>query len=35
MRRWLAVLPVAAFILLAGYFGYALRPDHDPPHHCG
>ena len=30
MRRWLAVLPVAAFILLAGYFGYALRPDHDP-----
>jgi cytochrome c biogenesis protein CcmG/thiol:disulfide interchange protein DsbE len=30
MRRWLAILPVVGFLALAGYFAYALRPDHDP-----
>jgi cytochrome c biogenesis protein CcmG/thiol:disulfide interchange protein DsbE len=30
MRRMLFLLPVLMFMLLAGYFALALRPDHDP-----
>jgi cytochrome c biogenesis protein CcmG/thiol:disulfide interchange protein DsbE len=30
MRRVLFLLPVALFLVLAGYFALALRPDHDP-----
>lgn len=30
MRRLLTLLPVALFLVLAGYFWFALRPDHDP-----
>lgn len=30
MKRLFALLPIAAFLVLAGYFAYSLRPDHDP-----
>jgi cytochrome c biogenesis protein CcmG/thiol:disulfide interchange protein DsbE len=30
MRRLIYLLPVFLFLVLAGYFGLALRPDHDP-----
>ena len=30
MRRLLYVLPVLLFVVLAGYFAYALRPGYDP-----
>lgn len=30
MRRALFLLPVALFMIVAGYFAYSLRPDHDP-----
>ena len=30
MRRLVYVVPVAAFLILAGYFWLALRPGHDP-----
>lgn len=30
MRRALFLLPVLLFLVLAGYFALALRPDHDP-----
>lgn len=30
MRNFFYVLPVVAFLALAGYFGLALRPDYDP-----
>ena len=30
MRRALYLLPVILFLVLAGYFARALRPDHDP-----
>ncbi len=29
-RRALYMLPVVLFLVLAGYFAYALRPNHDP-----
>ena len=30
MRRLLFLLPVAVFLVVAGYFAWALRPGHDP-----
>ena len=30
MKRWLALLPLAAFCGLALYFALSLRPGHDP-----
>ena len=30
MRRFFFILPVIAFLALAGYFGMALRPNYDP-----